>query len=116
VLLIGTAIVMGANRIYVAGLDGYKNVQGDSVNFYYETQEKPTKLETASLHVMCQGYLDQIRDYQVANGMGPFRIITPTTYSEHYDGGILQDGEIPQNFARHHRSDADSASHLRRDV
>lgn len=92
VLLIGTAIVMGANRIYVAGLDGYKNVQGDSVNFYNETQEKPTKLETASLHVMCQGYLNQIRDYQAANGMGPFRIITPTTYSEHYDGGILDSG------------------------
>jgi 4-hydroxy 2-oxovalerate aldolase len=94
-LLIGTAMVMGANRIYVAGLDGYKDVHGEAVNFYLETQEKPTKLETASLQAMCQEYLGQIRDYQLANGMEPFRIITPTSYSEHYAGGVLdgiQDG------------------------
>lgn len=88
VLLIASAIIMGARNIHVAGLDGYKGVQGKT-HFYSETQEVPTKLESASLNEICGNFLDEIMEYQKENGMEPFGIITPTSYTKHYAEGIV---------------------------
>ncbi|MBU0591900.1 MAG: hypothetical protein ABIJ34_02365 [archaeon] len=89
VLLIGTAIVMGAKKIYVAGLDGYKDMYGKKSTFYSETQDVPTILESHSLNSLCERYLDEITEYQKQNSMEPFKIITKTSYFEYYVGGIL---------------------------
>ncbi len=89
VLLIGTAIVMGADRIYVAGLDGYKKVSDSKTHFYDETRETPTKLESISLHETCERYLSQIGEFQAKNGLKPFSIITETGYAQFYDGSVL---------------------------
>ncbi len=90
VLLIASAIIMGARKIYVAGLDGYKQMNGNKTHFYSETQETPTNLESISLNEVCDRYLNEIREYQIENDMEPFRIITKTSYTKHYDGGILE--------------------------
>ncbi len=90
ILLIASAIIMGARRIYVAGLDGYKQMNGNKTHFYSETQETPTNLESSSLNEVCSRYLDEIHKYQIKNNLEPFKIITKTSYTEYYDGGILK--------------------------
>ncbi|OGJ49671.1 hypothetical protein A2335_00765, partial [Candidatus Peregrinibacteria bacterium RIFOXYB2_FULL_32_7] len=84
ILLVGVAIVMGARRIYVAGLDGYQNVDDKETHFYKETVKVPKGQELNSLHNICQQYLTEIREYQIKNGQEPFQIITPTSYQEFY--------------------------------
>ncbi len=84
VLLIAVAIVMGARKIYIAGLDGYKSVDGNATHFYDEKEmQKGRELET--LHNICTRYLGEIKQYQLLHGMEPFKVITPTSYSKHYE-------------------------------
>ena len=84
ILLIGVAMVMGARNIYVAGLDGYKRVDGSATHFYEEKKKVPKGFELESLHNICEKYLSEIREYQTANGMNQFTLITPTSYSDYY--------------------------------
>jgi 4-hydroxy 2-oxovalerate aldolase len=90
ILLIGIAIVMGANNIYVAGLDGYKKTKETKTHFYDETHDTPAKLESMSIHDTCEKHLEEIREYQLKKGMKPFKIITETGYGQFFDGGVLQ--------------------------
>lgn len=83
VLLIAVAIVMGARKIYVAGLDGYKQIDGNATHFYDE-KEKEKGRERISIHNLSKRYLEEIRQYQLAHGLEPFKIITPTFYSDYY--------------------------------
>lgn len=85
ILLIAVAIVMGARKIYVAGLDGYKKIDGNATHFYDEKHKVPVNKELNSLHNICENYLDQIKQYQLNHNLEPFEIITPTSYSRHYN-------------------------------
>ncbi len=83
ILLIAVAIVMGARKIYVAGLDGYKLVDGNAIHFYDE-KEIEKKIGSDSVHNICKRHLTDIHNYQLKHHMDPFVIITPTSYADFY--------------------------------
>lgn len=91
ILLIGVAIIMGAGRIFVAGIQGFRRLLADSAPLHYV--DTPTELvhdpqlsreyylnraeETARS-------LESVRQYMEKQGLEPFKIITPTDYEGHY--------------------------------
>ena len=87
VLLIGVAIVMGAKRIFVAGMDGYLGYSpGGKLLYYDEKDEKTDKEMVIDRHRWCQRFLEQIDSYLLKNGQEGIHIITPTTYKKFYKG------------------------------
>lgn len=96
VLLIGVAIVMGAGRVYVAGLDGYRiladhdrPLDPDSARFTPTRVWERRPEEYDRIDAYQQRFLDEIQQYLSRQQREHFRIITPTTYSQHYDGDVL---------------------------
>lgn len=91
VLLIGVAIVMGAQRILVAGMDGYKKLleEGNPIHHYDIdsltddrcTTEEERLLSSERLNAR---FMDEIGEYLEAKGQQPFKIVTPTVYQDHY--------------------------------
>lgn len=86
VLLILVANLMGAGRIFVAGMDGYKHTGGKRIHFYNETDETLSQDVEMQKHKLSSQLLKDIRRYLIGKGNEEFRIITPTTYSSHYSG------------------------------
>ncbi len=85
VLLIGAAIVMGARRIFVAGMDGYLGPGTEGKALYYnEKDEKTDKQMIIERHMWCQKFLEEIEAYLQKNGREGIHIITPTTYKAFY--------------------------------
>ncbi|MDD5269583.1 MAG: hypothetical protein PHE80_00145 [Candidatus Omnitrophica bacterium] len=85
VLLIGAAIVMGAKRIFVAGMDGYLGQGAEGKALYYnEKDEKTDKQMIIERHMWCQRFLEEIEAYLQKNGREGIHIITPTTYKAFY--------------------------------
>jgi len=81
VLLIGIAIVMGAKRIFIAGMDGYiKGPSKNDVHFYAERDEKETK-QLLDQHQWCEKFLLEINEYLTKMGKEKLVSITPTSYS-----------------------------------
>lgn len=96
VLLIGVAIVMGASRVYVAGLDGYGILTRNSAGFDPDSARfTPTRVwetrpdEYERIDAYQQRFLGEIQQYLSRERREPFRIITPTTYSDHYEPRVL---------------------------
>ncbi len=87
VLLMGVAIVMGADRIFAAGMDGYRNIDADgNLLFYKEQEEKEDINLILDLHQWNYKFLGQINEYLLKHGKEGIHIVTPTSYSEFYKG------------------------------
>ncbi|MFW6016069.1 MAG: aldolase catalytic domain-containing protein [bacterium] len=84
ILLIAIAIVMGAKRIFVAGMDGYLNYDS-SYHFYKEEEARKNEL-IKEKHALIYKYLKQIDLYLKNNNKHSFYIITPTSYEKFYKG------------------------------
>lgn len=86
-LLMGVAIVMGAKRIFVAGLDGYMNLKGgDLLHFYNETDETEDRDVLLDKHMGNLRYLEEMDKYLCDHGKEGIHIITPTNYAKYYKG------------------------------
>jgi hypothetical protein len=87
VLLLGVAIVMGAERIFAAGLDGYlKMDEAGNILFYKESDEKEDRQLLVSMHEWNNTFIRQINDYLLRRGQEGLHILTPTSYSTFYKG------------------------------
>lgn len=83
-LLIPLANIMGAKRIFIAGMDGYKNIDKKPVHFYNEKDEAEKIEIEMEKQRKSEGLLDEIRSYLAKNNFERFYIITPTSYDKHY--------------------------------
>jgi 4-hydroxy 2-oxovalerate aldolase len=87
ILMISLAIVMGAKNIFICGMDGYKSPE-PKTHFYDE--KMVARLDTRfSLQKKMEDDLKNIHDYMMKNKLAPFKIITPTSFSDYYDKGCL---------------------------
>ena len=87
VLLCGVALVMGARRIFVVGMDGYIGLDTSGrVHFYPETDEPSNPEILLERHQRNYYYLGQINDYAEAHDLEGIHILTPTGYAKFYKG------------------------------
>lgn len=87
VLLSAAALVMGAQRVFIAGMDGYIDHSRDGAyHFYKEKDEAENFEDVKEKHNWNLNYLKQINDYMVNNGGEGLHILTPTNYKEFYKG------------------------------
>lgn len=87
VLLMGIAIVMGANRVFAAGMDGYIGTDSKgSFHFYDEKVEPEEKELIIERHHYNQHFIEQIDEYLNNLGKEGIHIITPTSYKAFYKG------------------------------
>ncbi|MFA5148605.1 MAG: hypothetical protein WC491_05720 [Candidatus Omnitrophota bacterium] len=84
ILLIAVAIVMGAKRIFVAGMDGYKNKENFNLHFYKETEEAESFKLLMEKHNMNELMLHNINKYLTRRGKEGIHLITPTSHSYFY--------------------------------
>jgi 4-hydroxy 2-oxovalerate aldolase len=86
-LLMGTAIIMGAERIFAVGLDGYLNQQdGEFLHFYNEKDESTDSATLMDKHLGNLKFLDEIDQYLIRHGKEGVHILTPTNYTKFYKG------------------------------
>jgi len=84
VLLTGVAIVMGARRIFIVGMDGYLGKTKTNALFYeekFQTSEHGLQLH---IHRWNEHFLKQIDLYLKKGGNEGVQIITPTSYKTMY--------------------------------
>ncbi|MBT6225208.1 MAG: hypothetical protein HOI47_00980 [Candidatus Scalindua sp.] len=87
VLLLGIATVMGANRIFAAGMDGYIGLSSKSTyHFYDERDEKENQEMIMERHHWNQIFIEQIDNYLINKGKEGLHILTPTGYKSFYKG------------------------------
>ena len=86
VLLIGVAIVMGARRIFVAGMDCYLGCDQRHPLYYEEPDEHASSQSVIERHQWCQRYLELIDQYLRDRGQEGIHILTPTSYRAFYKG------------------------------
>jgi len=87
ILSIAVAIVMGAERIFIVGMDGYKQVDNfmkKSVHFYEESDEPEDFEILMEKHNWNERLLKQIDDYLVSNNKEGLCIVTPTSHKAFY--------------------------------
>ena len=86
-LLCGVALVMGAQRIFVVGMDGYIGLDTAGCVHWYEEADETTDPEfILEKHHSNYHYLDQINEYGLARGIEGIHILTPTGYAKFYKG------------------------------
>ena len=86
-LSIAVGIVMGAERIFIAGMDGYKQVDNfmkKSVHFYKESDETEDFEMLMEKHNWNERLLKQIDNYLVSNNKDGLCILTPTSHKAFY--------------------------------
>jgi uncharacterized Rossmann fold enzyme len=84
---VAVAIVMGAERIFIAGMDGYKQVDSfmkRSVHFYKESDETEDFEMLMEKHNWNERMLKQIDNYLVSNNKNGLFILTPTSHKAFY--------------------------------
>lgn len=87
VLLIGVAIVMGANRVFVAGMDGYLSKDSIGSTLFYNEKFEPEEHQlNVDRHEWNDRFLKQIDQYLQQRGGEGVHILTPTGYSSFYKG------------------------------
>lgn len=87
ILLLGVAIVMGASRVFAAGMDGYIGTDSSgSFHFYKEKDDKSDQEMIISQHQWCENFIAQIDQHLVSNGSEGIHILTPTSYKGFYKG------------------------------
>ena len=88
VLMIATAIVMGARKIFVVGMDGYKDIinTGSEIHFYSEKNSTNDSQNDYFLTIDYYNnkFLNEIKFYLESNNRESFSIVTPTTYQDNY--------------------------------
>ena len=88
ILLIAVAIVMGGRRIFIAGMDGYKNIKNlteQPVHFYKESQETEDFKVLIEKHDCNESILRSINQYLLSRNREGLHIITPTSHSYFYN-------------------------------
>jgi 4-hydroxy 2-oxovalerate aldolase len=87
ILSVAMAIVMGAERIFIAGMDGYKQVDSfmkKPVHFYKESDEAENFEILMEKHNWNERLLKQIDNYLVSNNKDGLCILTPTSHKAFY--------------------------------
>ena len=92
VLSIGVAIVMGARRIFVAGIDGFRRLIAEGAATHYaDTPLEHSREQREAFERYYLGRTEEtaralrsVRDYMLRKGLEPFTMVTPTDYDEHY--------------------------------
>ena len=87
ILSIATAIVMGAGRIFIASMDGYKQVDSFTkkiTHFYKEPDETRNFEMLMEKHNWNEHLLRQINNYLVSNNKEGLCILTPTSHKSFY--------------------------------
>ncbi len=85
VLLLGVAIVMGARRLFVAGMDGYLGKGQVTKALFYDEAIEPEDYEViVERHRWNERFLDQIDHYVRDRGQEGIRILTPTSHRRFY--------------------------------
>jgi len=86
VLLLGLAIVMGAKRIFVVGLDGYINKDAVNKVHFYNEKDDPDDFEIfVQKHQWNEHFLEQINNYLVNRNKEGIHILTPTGFKKYYN-------------------------------
>ena len=93
-LLVMVAYVMGAKKIYLAGLDGYtpskEEIHYQHVPYNKEGVSEEDLDEKYQYWLFEQGKaLDALHQWALDNQRISFSFITPTTYEKYYDPGLL---------------------------
>lgn len=87
VLLVGVAVVMGAKRIFIAGMDGYMDKKAIESTLYYEETFEPTERDlNIERHRWNEKFLRQINHYVEELGNEGIHILTPTSHKTFYKG------------------------------
>ena len=87
ILLLGVAIVMGANRVFAAGMDGYLGKDHIKNTLFYDEKVEPFEEELlVERHNWNERYLNQINQYLQKNGKEGVHILTPTCHQTFYKG------------------------------
>jgi 4-hydroxy 2-oxovalerate aldolase len=87
VLLMGVAIVMGANRIFAVGMDGYTGSELKKDFHFYNEKVEPEEQELViERHRYNQHFIEQIDEYLNTKGKEGIHILTPTSYKAFYKG------------------------------
>ena len=87
ILSVAVGIVMGAERIFIAGMDGYKQVDSfmkNSVHFYKESDETENFEMLMEKHNWNERLLKQIDNYLISNNKDGLCILTPTSHKAFY--------------------------------
>jgi len=88
ILLVAVAIVMGAKRIFVAGMDGYKNKEDfleKGIHFYQEAEEPNEFALLVEKHNWNERLLCSINQYLSSKEKEEVQIITPTSHKYFYN-------------------------------
>lgn len=87
ILLLGVAIVMGANRVFAVGMDGYLGKDHIKNTLFYDEKNEPFENEfLVERHNWNEKYLYQINRYLQENGKEGVHILTPTCHQSFYKG------------------------------
>ena len=87
VLLIGVSLVMGAKRVFIAGMDGYININGIKSTLFYDEKFEPADYDlNVERHQWNERFLHQIDRYIQAQGREGLHILTPTSHQTFYKG------------------------------
>ncbi len=87
ILSIAVAIVMGARRIFIAGMDGYKHVDSymsKTIHFYKESDEADDFEILMEKHNWNEKLLKQIDNYLIQNHQEGICILTQTSHRAFY--------------------------------
>jgi len=88
ILLIAVAIVMGARRIFIAGMDGYKskdNYLARKTHFYDEPGEAADFRLLAEKHDYNEAILVSINEFLAGANKEGLHILTPTSHGRFYN-------------------------------
>ncbi|MFC2140539.1 aldolase catalytic domain-containing protein [Candidatus Auribacterota bacterium] len=87
ILLVGMAIVMGARRIFIAGMDGYEsreNFLSKDFHFYKEPEEAENVKLLVEKHKWNDLLLKNINTYLIEQNKDGIHILTPTGHQHFY--------------------------------
>ncbi|OPY80333.1 MAG: hypothetical protein A4E64_00201 [Syntrophorhabdus sp. PtaU1.Bin058] len=83
----GVAIVMGAERIFAVGLDGYIGTDATGGFHFYDEKVEPEERDLViERHRFNQMFLEQIDSYLIHHGKEGIHILTPTGYKAFFKG------------------------------
>jgi len=87
ILSVAMAIIMGTERTFIAGMDGYKQVDSfmrNSVHFYKESDETEDFEMLMEKHNWNERLLKQIDNYLVSNNKESLYVLTHTSHKAFY--------------------------------
>jgi 4-hydroxy 2-oxovalerate aldolase len=84
ILLMGIAIVMGAERVFTVGMDGYSMTSSDF--HFYKEDESADKEILREKHNSSYRHISEIDEYLRVHGNEGIHILTPTSYEKFYKG------------------------------